>query len=191
MAGEMQLALTLDTGRLDAVWDVLLKELGPQGVADILDKVGKRMGRSIVLRYPDATGAPLEQRYIWPDGRRSKFASPKAQRGFFARLRDGRIQVPYRRTKRLARSMTYTLTYPRRNSFGYETDVVVGVNESKSRYAVFVLGGRLSRGGRSQSSYFARRTHWKPLDIMMSEQYVRIVEVAERALKAMVPDGSV
>lgn len=158
--------ITIKDAALLKILDELAFRFSPQGRKIILSEVGQRIAERFEFIYPDQTNAPLEKWYVWgDDGKRHKFKSLKAQRGFFAALERGDIKIPYDRTREMADSMqveliagddslNVRLTVPQRGKFNPE----------------WVIGVR-------QARYFEKRTFWRPLRFMAEQQETAFIEV--------------
>lgn len=132
--------------RLESLKQFATKEL----LREVARRLALELGDIDPFKYPPQTNAPMAD--LWTD---------KQRRYFFAALRDGRIQVPYKRTNTLKNSIEYRVTFQ-----GDQTVTISGVipdGSKASRYAKYVVG-------REQSRYFRQRTHWKPLEEMVKDR---------------------
>lgn len=157
--------ITIKDAELLKILDELSIRFSPQGRKIILAEVGQRIAERFEFIYPDQTNAPLEKWYVWgDDGKRHKFKSLKAQRGFFAALKRGDIEIPYDRTKQMGESLqveliagddslNVRLTIPQRGTFNPE----------------WVIGIR-------QARYFEKRTFWRPLRFMAEQQETAFIQ---------------
>lgn len=158
--------ITIKDAGLFKILDELSLRFSPQGRKIILSEVGQRIAKRFEFIYPEQTNAPLEKWYIWgDDGKRHKFKSLKAQRGFFAALRRGDAKVPYDRTEEMAESLYFEL--------------IAGEDSLNVRFIIpqrgdfnpnWVVGVR-------QARYFEKRTFWRPLRFMAEQQETAFIEV--------------
>ena len=162
----------------------LRRNFGKEGVKLLLEEVGKRVSAVLKIQgvndYPKATGKPLAKRYRWKDGKLHKFKSLRAQRGFFAALARGDINIPYRRTGKLAESITVTTQSKRE---GLVISVGIPKGSPAGKYAGWVVGN-------PQSRYFKSRSNWKPLEVMLlgKRQEKKILDAARDALASVFED---
>lgn len=159
--------VSVDSEDLEGVLTRLVGFLEPNspGMQALLEEAARRIENITVLRYPDATGAPLPRRYRWGGGVH-KFPSLRAQRGFFARLRRGEINVPYRRTGTLARALKFKIAPD-----GEGVTLLASVPEKPYKWIV---------GNKSQQShYFKNLTKWRPLGEMLQDQESEYLQAAE------------
>lgn len=156
-----------------AALDALRETYGRNGLIAILEEIGRRVSRVIVLRYPLQSRRPLPEVYIWGDGELHKFKSPRHQRAFFALLRSGRIRIPYPRTGATARDFQ-TLFLIRENML-----VVRVLMPDPKGVRKYVLGPEGER-----SRYFKERTYWKALERMIRnpQQLAEIGAAVQAAL---------
>lgn len=76
-----------------------------RAVLDMLEKAdGKALREKMANAVADDVVLPALHKYPTPSRKKMQWASDKARRFFFAQLRAGAIQVPYRRTGEYGRS---------------------------------------------------------------------------------------
>lgn len=172
------MAITLKNQQITDYLNRLQKQFSPEGIAAILEEVGRRVERVIVLKYPPQSNSPLEKRYRWSDGKLHKFKSIRAQRGFFAALARGKIKIPSRRTGNLGRSLKIE---PRVDGDTLKVRVSIPSNSPAGKYAGWVVGNR-------QARYFDKRTKWQPLVLMINQQEKQITEAVNIALETIFED---
>lgn len=151
----MELAFILrDRKLLDTIRHIQ-SSFSPAGQQAIFQEWARRVSLLVEIPYPAHTFAPLPKIYSWGDGLLHKFPSPEAQRGFFAALHNGRITVPYERTRRLANALQFDLSVqPNRAALA-----VTVADPHPGFDAKWVLGER-----EQQSYYFRELTNWEPLE---------------------------
>lgn len=167
--------VVIDDSRVTALLNVLQVKLSDAGMQTVLKEAGRRIEQIIDLDYPPQINAPLPKLYRWDDGKLHKFKSLRHQRGFFALLNKGVIQIPYRRTRTLARSMRVIVRVR-----GTTAEILVSIpDESKAgKYAKHVLGIR------EQSYYFKNLTRWKPLQAHLNDQLEDFIDVTLAAFES-------
>lgn len=169
--------LVLDDDRLTAYLERLHQQLEVTQLRDFIEAVQEDVQRLSKLQYPPQSNTPLAKRYRWPGSRRwHKFKSPQHQRGFFALLKAGKIQIPYRRRFLLQRSLDIQVTaHALGDRYVLLMKFFIPDNRRASRYAPFVIG-------QPQSRYFRVRTRWQPLTEMLQSRRQGYIEVAVTAL---------
>lgn len=169
--------ITIKDSGLLALLDEIALHFSPQGRKIILGEVGQRIADRFEFIYPDQTNAPLEKWYVWgDDGKRHKFKSLKAQKGFFAALNRGDIQVPYERTKKMGDSLQFELV-----TGDDSLNVRVTVPQRGSFNPQWVIGIR-------QARYFEKRTFWRPLRFMVEQQEEAFIEVTTDVFNEVLAD---
>lgn len=169
--------ITIKDNNLLKILDELALRFSPQGRKIILSEVGQRIAERFEFIYPEQSNAELEKFYVWgDDGKKHKFKSLKAQRGFFAALRRGDIDIPYERTKQLAESLQFELIA------GDDTmNVRVTVPQRVGFNPEWVIGIR-------QARYFEKRTFWRPLRFMVEQQETAFIQVTNEVFEEVFAD---
>jgi hypothetical protein len=169
--------LTIKDSGLQKLLDEIERHFSPQGRKIILSEVGQRIADRFEFIYPEQTNAPLEKWYVWgDDGKRHKFKSLKAQKGFFAALKRGDIQVPYDRTQKLGESLRFELI-----AGDDSLNVRVTVPQKGRFNPEWVIGVR-------QARYFEKRTFWRPLRFMVEQQETTFIEAATDVFNEVLAD---
>lgn len=169
--------MTIKDGGLLALLDEIAVHFSPQGRKIILSEVGQRIADRFEFIYPVQSNAPLEKWYVWgEDGKRHKFKSLKAQRGFFAALKRGDKKVPYPRTKEMGESLQFELV-----AGDDSLTVRVTVPQRGDFNPQWVIGIR-------QARYFEKRTFWRPLRFMAEQQETAFIEVATDVFNEVLAD---
>lgn len=143
-----------DKALLDTI-NRIQSSFSPTGQQAIFQEWARRVSQLVTIPYPAHTYAPLPKIYSWGDGLLHKFPSPAAQRGFFAALDTGRINVPYRRTRKLSEALAFDLV-----ASANRASLTITVEDVHPGFdAKWVLGER-----EEQSYYFRELTNWEPLE---------------------------
>lgn len=186
MFNRIELNTEAVTEQLERIKDVL----GETGMREALQVVGRKVGikaESLIPPYTTASGKPLPERYQrvslaqhkyrpapgqpfrYPgQAFMSKFPSDDAQGGFFGRLSDGLIRLPYRRSGTLGKSIVSEVI-----ELSTGVDIVIGSNLA---YAPLVID-------RDKQALYHRGTWWTLQDVIEGNADV-LLETAERELIA-------
>jgi hypothetical protein len=114
------------------------------GIEALLSRVERAVGNAVLRAAMEKATALIQARLaVYPPAQRRPmtFVSDKQRRFFFAALREGRIEVPYRRTGTLGRRWTTEIS-------GSGLDLVGRVGNNTS-YGPYVMGRA------SQAAYHA------------------------------------
>ncbi len=135
----------------------------------IFAEIGRRVEGIFVVDYPAATGAKMSD--LW---------TPKQRRWFFAALRDGRVQVPYRRTEGLKRAFKSDLKVVEDHAV-----LTIGIPESDPRHkwAPYVMGSTAQ-----QSTYFRTRTGWKPAVVQIMRRFQAFENMVRLVAEGVIRD---
>lgn len=177
----VSLSVTITDRPLVEALTRLEKQFSPAGQRAIFEEWARRVKSLVKIPYPAHTYAPLPRIYDWGDGSGlHKFKSYAAQRGFFAAMREGRINVPYQRSGRLAQALNFELSI----SGGRAVLSVEVENMGKFR-PEWVLGDE-----NQQSLYFSKYTQWESLEdtIRRPPLYDDIEIAGQLALESIIED---
>ncbi len=135
--------------RIDAAFARLKTGLSPVGFRAVFEEIGRRVSAIDWITYPPQSHAPMAD--LWTDAQRRYFWAAKAR---------GEIDLPYERTRDLAKSLETILQFE-----DYTLNVTVRVDPTSraADYAEDVIGI-------NQSRYFRERTEWEPLPQMAAKQ---------------------
>lgn len=152
-----------------ALLDGLVRAVGRDGHVAIFREIGRRVSNFFVLDYPPATGA--KQSDLW---------TPKQRRYFFWALKQGIIEVPYRRTGRLQGALQAEVKLVEDRAV-----LVLSIPESNpaSKYAPYLIGSPAQ-----QSRYFKQRTNWKPLLVMIQKQWAKFENLVKLVTETVIRD---
>lgn len=163
-------ALNAAFGRLTAIYD-------GRALGSVLRLVSERLELLFELDYPAQSRAPLEKRYTWPNGTKSRFKSIRHQRAFFALLKAGRIVIPYRRRFALRKAVKVDA----RQTSKSRGDIRFSLDERQAPHASYVMGS-------PQTSYFANRTKWKEFKQAIQDQRKDVQDALNYAVETVVED---
>lgn len=150
----VEFVFTLRDADIYAALDKVQRMFGREGQQALFEEWERRVERLVEIPYPQHTYAPLPKRYRWNDGQLHKFKSLRAQRGFFAALRDGRAKVPYQRTNKLRDALEFALAVT-----NGKATLALSL-QNRGRFKPEWVLGRADQ----QAEYFAKYTNWEPLE---------------------------
>lgn len=175
------LSVTITDRALVEALAKLEKVFSPVGQRAIFEEWARRVKSLVRIPYPAHTYAPLPRIYDWGDGSGlHKFKSYAAQRGFFAAMREGRINVPYQRSGKLAQALNFELSIS-----GGRAVLTVQVDNIGKFKPEWVLGTEAQ-----QSLYFRQYTNWEPLEDTISQPplFDEIEIAGQLALESIIED---
>lgn len=173
----MKTTIRFDASQLTAAFTRLTALYDGRALGRVLDLVAERIELLFELYYPPQSRAPLEVRYTWPNGRKSKFKSIRHQRAFFAMLASGRISIPYRRRFALRKAVRASA----RQTDKRHGEVRLWLDERVAPHAKYVMGS-------PQASYFVNRTRWKEFKDALADQKGDLRAAFDYAVETVMED---